>query len=62
MSPMVVPAPCPVVVPGPVVDDVGQEQELVLEHLAHEQVLDWRVWEMEDHGVVLDHTGSRCEA
>ncbi|WP_052744641.1 hypothetical protein [Streptomyces odonnellii] len=55
MVPVVLPAPRPVAAPGPDVDDVDQEQELVLEDLTREQVRDWRVRAMKDHQVVFDH-------
>ncbi|WP_332010768.1 hypothetical protein [Streptomyces uncialis] len=55
VTPLVLPAPRPVAAPDPVVDDVDQEQELVLEDLTREQVRDWRVRGMKDHGVVFDH-------
>ncbi|MFF3367116.1 hypothetical protein [Streptomyces misionensis] len=55
---VVVPALRPVAVPAVpavAVDDVDQEQELVLEELARDQVLDWRVRVMKDPQVVFDH-------
>ncbi|MFC7265853.1 hypothetical protein [Streptomyces lutosisoli] len=54
-APVVLPAPRPVTAPDPVVDDVDQEQELVLEDLTREQVRDWRVRAMKDHDVVFEH-------
>ncbi|MET7520718.1 hypothetical protein ABZS88_46995 [Streptomyces sp. NPDC005480] len=53
--PVVLPAPRPVAAPAPVVDDVEQEQELVLEDLTRDQVRVWRVRGMKDHQVVFDH-------
>lgn len=55
MAPVVLPAPRPVAAPDPVVDDIDQEQELVLEDLTHEQVRAWRVQGLKDHQVVFDH-------
>ncbi|MFD0386378.1 hypothetical protein ACFQ2B_39965 [Streptomyces stramineus] len=52
--PVVVPAPRPVAVPVPAVDDVDQEQELVLEGLTRDQVRDWRVRAMKDPQLVFD--------
>ncbi|MER6738440.1 hypothetical protein [Streptomyces puniciscabiei] len=49
------PAPCLVAAPAPAVDDVGQEQELVLEDLTRDQVCDWRVRAMKDPQLVFDH-------
>lgn len=61
MARIMLPAPRPVAVPDPVVDDVDQEQELVLEELTREQVRDWRVWAMRDHQVVFDHIDQHGE-
>lgn len=55
MVPAVLPAPRPVADPDPVVDDVDQEQELVLEELTREQVRAWRVRGKKDHQIVFDH-------
>ncbi|MGW0669830.1 hypothetical protein [Streptomyces sp. NPDC002746] len=54
MAPVVLPAPRPLAAPDPV-DSDDQEQELVLEDVTREQVRDWRVRGMKDHGVVFDH-------
>ncbi|MGW3148862.1 hypothetical protein ACWDG1_30135 [Streptomyces sp. NPDC001177] len=51
----VVPAPRPVAALDPVVEDVNQEQELVLEDLTREQVLDWRTRAAHDPQIVFDH-------
>ncbi|MEU6071394.1 hypothetical protein ABZ864_44900 [Streptomyces sp. NPDC047082] len=55
VAPVVVPAPRPVAAPDPVVEDVNQEQELVLEDLTREQVLDWRTRAAHDPQIVFDH-------
>ncbi|MFE5200973.1 hypothetical protein ACFQ93_46125 [Streptomyces sp. NPDC056601] len=62
MVPIVLPGPRPVAAFGPVVDDVDQERELVLEDLTRDQVLDWRVRAMKDHQVVFDHIDQYSES
>ncbi|MFE9700541.1 hypothetical protein [Streptomyces sp. NPDC006270] len=56
--PVVLPAPRPAAT-APVLEpetaDVDDDQELVLEDLAPDQVRDWRVRAMKDHRVVFDH-------
>ncbi|MFC9931545.1 hypothetical protein [Streptomyces sp. NPDC127190] len=51
--PVVIPAPRPPAAPAPVVDDVDQEQELVLDDLTREQVIDW-------HAHAAHPAGLRC--
>ncbi|NUK23707.1 hypothetical protein HRW08_13650 [Streptomyces lunaelactis] len=56
--PVVLPAPRPAVdvpAPGPVLADIADDQELVLEDLTREQVLDWRNRAAVEHQLVVDH-------
>ncbi|MFI6645661.1 hypothetical protein [Streptomyces sp. NPDC050504] len=54
-EPVVLTRPPVIAAPEAVVDDVGQEPELVLEDLTREQIVDWRARGMHDHRVVVDH-------